>query len=1761
MDDLDARSDTSYLGASQFGASPSSSSSSFSSVSGFDFGSETSNPDCCEDGLIRKLKVLIVSVEYTMLRPEKELGDVVHADIAKGVFDPPAVPVISIFGITLAGQKTCMHVHGVMPYIFVECPEALLNMVADDAIARNRYLSNLSTSIDDEWRALSHRPEDLSKQIVQRIEIVRGTPFYGYCDADPSRAHLFLKISLFDPAQTRRVANILRSGVKVWSSLVRFAPYEVHLPYLLQFFVDYNLVGMDSIVVDELFVRFRGHLPTTESHILWTAPTNRSNSGGSSSSNHNGNDTGCSDSQRFKSSARLQHLPGGHFSPTPASLSAAVAQSDGPDRFYTLSPAILQPSTTKEAGSRRGTGPTGSPRVYWTTENTPQVMRNNFPRRSWCDLEIDVSARGILNPRSLGNQIARATSIEKLFAAQPNLISTARHIWNKQEKQARQHGYAWNPPEPLMSDRVFREVEHEHQDEKERMFDELREFLASAELTQLPPAEPSSTCQDDCSSQRHSVYFDEEEDLEILGGMVESDDNEDLDEAEDDDDAAANWKEIVESSQRYIEQLDENSQSSASPVVVDVERQAMEFRIPQLDGQHDHLFDEISSEDDDDDDGKMLPHMSVLWPRRGLQISKSGEIIEDPIMPVEESTILKPVGRFTPFIQRRPSSFVSRFSDHLITHNEGHPSLRLGNGSGAARSFYLPPANRDRGARSPTGTRRSSDSNGILRSRMKLDGSSSRDAERRILRELSPRSTLHGRVCEKKKLEGRSHERSDSTKRKDDSVSSRRERTKERRKHNEADKKDGAKDKLLDSGKAKEKKKTKTQKRRRRQAEDRQPITNVEQSCDFIEEAEQHCPALSPSQQLVTAVELTRLKINKAMRFDVVFPQGKPAFDPGQWLSPAKQPPLEEIVDELQITARAAASALQAGAASPTTTIPLSKEMLTVLSIEILAASRPGLLPDPVHDPVLAVCYAIRDYRMASIIGESYADLVGLLIVGELPSHTFGAQVAVDRFPTEKDLFAGLGALVREYDPDILLSYELELSSLAYLIERGLPPSYLSRLQKVQVERRARRSQSSDEEDRDVSIPGRILINLWRVMRSEVALRSYSLNAVVAEVLKERLPDYSADHLSACYLSDVMVEREFVLKHLLTRTMCNLRLLDNKDILNRTSEQARVFGIDFSSVLTRGTQYRVESLLFRLTKLMNFVLVSPSKAELRAQKAVFCVPLVMEPISRFYTDPVIVLDFQSLYPSIVIAYNLCYSTCLGALRDIIKLNNSGTIQLGAQNYRVGLTMLKRLYEQRALFITDNGVLFVKSNHGDPERDGRRFGVLPRLLLELLEARVMVKAEQKLANNEHLKTQMNACQTALKLILNVTYGYTGAIQTGRMPCADLADSIVQQARVTLEGAIRFVEREWPGAKVVYGDTDSLFVQLPGKTRKEAFEIGAEIAEAVTKRNPAPIKLQFEKVYQPCVLVSKKHYCGYAYTSPEQREPVFDAKGIETVRRDSCALVSQTVRQALDLYFTSGDIDRVKLLVQRTFTRLFLGKLPLNLLFTAREVRLGAYRPGKEPAHAKLCQRLQRVDPRRIALYGERVPYVVVCLDKNASLTDAVRSPDELLKNPRLRINCTYYIEKQLIPPLQRIFALEPAAANVGHWYSSLPRSLLEGWLQVGRSSLIASYFLPTRCSICKSVDQDVKTVGKSFAFCRSCLSSRTSYWQLITEQNRVASSLHQVRQICRGCANDAEMKTCCSLDCPIFFTRLSLRNRVAMQAKVCSAFLTVIGGET
>lgn len=234
----------------------------------------------------------------------------------------------------------------------------------------------------------------------------------------------------------------------------------------------------------------------------------------------------------------------------------------------------------------------------------------------------------------------------------------------------------------------------------------------------------------------------------------------------------------------------------------------------------------------------------------------------------------------------------------------------------------------------------------------------------------------------------------------------------------------------------------------------------------------------------------------------------------------------------------------------------------------------------------------------------------------------------------------------------------------------------------------------------------------------------------------------------------------------------------------------------------------------------------------------------------------------------------------------------------------------------------------------------------------------------------------------------------------MPCAEIADAIVQTGRESLERARNIIhaKNEW-GADVVYGDTDSLFVWLPGKTKEEALRIGNQMAEEVSFTNPHPVKLKFEKVYLPCVLASKKRYVGFKFESMKDTEPAFDAKGIETVRRDLFPVLQKMLEVCIKILFRSQDLSKVKEYCEGMWSKFYSGEIaPQDFLF-AKEVKMGTYSEnGTPPPGAVLAAKRQKADHRDEVQYGERVPYLIPeRVGGQRTQNDRVQGPLEFLQD--------------------------------------------------------------------------------------------------------------------------------------------------------------------
>ncbi|KAL5566065.1 hypothetical protein UlMin_029229 [Ulmus minor] len=850
-------------------------------------------------------------------------------------------------------------------------------------------------------------------------------------------------------------------------------------------------------------------------------------------------------------------------------------------------------------------------------------------------------------------------------------------------------------------------------------------------------------------------------------------------------------------------------------------------------------------------------------------------------------------------------------------------------------------------------------------------------------------------------------------------------------------------------------------------------------------------------------------------------------------------------------------------------------QQLTMLSIEVQAESRGNLRPDPRFDSINIIVLAIQN--------DTNSDTEVLVL---LRSKTENSKRSLDGvsgcnlmiFQEEKYLFDHFIKFVCSLDPDILIGWDVQGGSLGFLAERAsylgigllnlisrVPPETKMPAGDPQFPEKGLLDEMIPESDitdqvvledaiiedewgrthaSGVHVGGRIVLNVWRLMRGEVKLNMYTIEAVADAVLRRKIPYIHYSVLTKWFLTGPGRARYRCIEYWKERGKLNFEIMNQLDMINRTSELARVFGIDFFSVLSRGSQYRVESMYLRLAHAQNYLAISPGNHQVASQPAMECLPLVMEPESGFYADPVVVLDFQSLYPSMIIAYNLCYSTCLG------NISPSKANTLGVSPFSPDPRVLQELKDQ--ILLTPNGVMFVPSKV--------RKGVLPRLLEEILSTRIMLKqAMKKLSPSQQVLHRIfNARQLALKLIANVTYGYTAAGFSGRMPCAELADCIVQCGRGTLEKAISYVNAQdkWK-ARVIYGDTDSLFVLLKGRTREDAFRIGNEIASEVTAMNPNPVVLKMEKVYHPCFLLTKKRYVGYSYESLQQVEPVFDAKGIETVRRDTCAAVAKTMEQSLRLFFEHQDISEVKAYLQRQWKRIRSGRVSLQDFVFAKEVRLGTYSTkfSSLPPAAIVATKAMRTDPRAEPCYAERVPYVVIHGQPGARLVDMVVDPLDLLAvGSPYRLNDLYYINKQIIPALQRVFGL--VGADLNKWFSEMPHPVREAFSKRPlygsnpQRTRIDYYYLSRHCVLCGEL------VEASAHLCKQCSCNGTAaVAAVVGRTSKLEREMQHLAAICRHCGGgDWIMESgvkCKSLACSVFYERSKVQKELQGLASVAA----------
>jgi DNA polymerase zeta len=258
----------------------------------------------------------------------------------------------------------------------------------------------------------------------------------------------------------------------------------------------------------------------------------------------------------------------------------------------------------------------------------------------------------------------------------------------------------------------------------------------------------------------------------------------------------------------------------------------------------------------------------------------------------------------------------------------------------------------------------------------------------------------------------------------------------------------------------------------------------------------------------------------------------------------------------------------------------------------------------------------------------------------------------------------------------------------------------------------------------------------------------------------------------------------------------------------------------------------------------------------------------------------------------------------------------------------------------------------------------------------------------------------------------------------------------------------------------------------------------------------------------------------FESKEQRKPTFEAKGLETIRRDQCALTQKVLRNSLVTLFRSG-IQAVKAYLHRQWGLILSGRIPVSDFILTGRVR-SRYRGGRiGPVQAVLARRLAEADPGRVVRHKERLAYVVVATPGvTFRLRDCVLTPMELLEQwDAYTIHSGYYITKHLNAALQRCLSLNPHNVDVKAWYESCPkpRRRIHFWpiTRSGSSIMISSYFGSDICSLCKTKCM-AQGLSKT-AVCSDCRRDRVTTADItLSRLNSVQNEAIEVAERCKMC---------------------------------------------
>ena len=614
-------------------------------------------------------------------------------------------------------------------------------------------------------------------------------------------------------------------------------------------------------------------------------------------------------------------------------------------------------------------------------------------------------------------------------------------------------------------------------------------------------------------------------------------------------------------------------------------------------------------------------------------------------------------------------------------------------------------------------------------------------------------------------------------------------------------------------------------------------------------------------------------------------------------------------------------------------------------------------------------------------------------------------------FDTEKEMLLAFKKYMNEKDIDILTGWNIFGFDLEYIYKRaamvgcGIDFYQLGKLKDTECHLVMKKLSSSALGDNFLKLlpmSGRFVFDMFHEVKKGYKLDSYSLNNVSKLYLGDQKIDMAPKEMFARFVEGDPKKLYEVAEYCIKDTLLPHKLMKKMCILLNLVEMAKATWVPLSFLVERGQQIKVFSQLSKKARELGYMVPTIKYGSLPEEQ--YEGATVLEAQKGAYYTPITALDFEALYPSIMMAHNLCYSTYVMDERRYGKIPGITyeTFNIGNKTYK---------------FAQDVPSL------------------LPAILMELKQFRKKAKRDMAAATG-YMKEVYNGKQLAYKVSMNSVYGFTGAGK-GILPCVPIASTTTCRGRGMIEETKTYVEANFPGAKVRYGDTDSVMVEFDVGDRKgvEAIEYSWEIGERAAEECSAlfkkPNNLELEKVYWPYFLYSKKRYAAKLWTKGKDDQmhmDYIDVKGLQLVRRDNTPHMREVCKELLDVVLTSGDPGPPKELARERANELLSGEIPHDKLILSQSLS-DSYKVGGKSvsinspesihinqAHVQVVNKMRQRKPGSEPQSGDRVPYLLTKTDNSKAKAFEKSEDPKYVEEHNIPVDYHYYFVNKFLNPV-------------------------------------------------------------------------------------------------------------------------------------------------